>query len=358
MARRRDDEDYAYREDESGEIDQQAVDDYFRSQTGGSQAEAARFLNDNPGDVERLYAPQSGGASVFADVHDREEPSQGPQPSQPPPGQPPPPTSGTQPITPRPPLQPVPFPAVGGGGGQYNDTQQRLIDTLTRRFEQGYQPQPAVTQQGNEVVRLLQAQEARAAQEAAQRRAFEEQLRTVLMDLIRKGQEPISTEQTPEAKAFGRVKERALQRYRAQQAEQRAAQGIGQTQQGEVSGALASDIQGGEAQLAEQIAAFESRLVADQINRRREQLMQALQLGAGMMSSEQQNAIRRELAQLDASLRRELAKEDLGLRSFLGGGQLSLGLLSALQSNDQFYDRLGADVGIQNELLRLRYLGL
>lgn len=86
--------------------------------------------------------------------------------------------------------------------------------------------------------------------------------------------------------------------------------------------------------------------------------MQALQLGAGMMSSEQQNAIRRELSQLDASLRRELAKEDLGLRSFLGGGQLSLGLLSALQSNDQFYDRLGADVGIQNELLRLRYLGL
>lgn len=160
---------------------------------------------------------------------------------------------------------------------------------------------------------------------------FEDQLRATLLDLMRRGQEPLDPDaaaNAPEAKAFQRVRERALQRFRAKQAEQRAAQGLGQNQFGEVSGALGSDIQSGEADVSEQIAGFQSRLIAEQINRRRGELMQALQTGAGLLSGDQQNSIRRELAQLDALLRRET----LGVQ------------------NQQFQDRLGFDIGTQQQL--------
>ena len=284
----------------------------YQAPSGISQAWADDFLRRNPGDTHRVASAYGSGGGA---------------PSQPMPAVP-----GT----------------VGGQnsqGGAPSGTQQQLIDQLMGRLTQQYQPQQ---QYGAEVMRLMQAQEARAAQEAQRRAAQEDQFRTTLMEMIKRGQEPIdynAAMNTPEAKGFARVQERAQERYRAQAAEQRAAQGLGQNQFGEVSGALGSDIQQGETEVAENIAGFQSKLIADQINRRRAELMQALQLGAGMLSGEQSNDLRRELSQLDAALQRESFQADLGLRGQLGGGQLSLGLLDSLMGNDRYYAGLNQQGG-------------
>ena len=325
-----------YEEDDPG-ANLGYVEDLYQKEFGGSIDETQAFLRDNPGDLDRLRA----GAFSNEPGQTTLPPSPGPTAPPPPgPGPTPPPGPGpTRPPGPGP-LPPV-RPPAGGGGGDYSDFLRNYIG-------RGFQPQQ---QYGEEVMRLMRLQEGRAAQDAARRAAFEDQLRTTLMDLIRRGQEPVDADaigNSQEAKSFARVQERAMQRYRAQAAEQRAAQGIGQNQRGEVSGALGSDIQGGQSELAEKIAAFESRLVAEQINNRRQQLMQALQLGAGMLSGEQSNAIRRELAQLDAALQRETFHADLGLRGFLGGGQLSLGLLGAMNQNQQFDETMRFNKGVHD----------
>lgn len=317
---------------EPDELDLEGLQNLYQKEFGGTMEEHDEFLRNNQGDIDRLRA---GALS--------NEPGPLPPGGLDQPTYPRPPQASPAPAqTPNPNPNPAPLPTVRPPSGQSDDIVRQLRDLLSQR----YQPQQ---QYGDEVVRLMRSQEERATADAARRAAFEDQLRSTLMDLIRRGQEPVDANaigNSQEAKSFARVQERALERYRAQAAEQRAAQGIGQNQQGEVSGALGSDIQGGQSELAEKIAAFESRLVADQINQRRQQLMQALQMGAGMLSGEQSNAIRRELAQLDAALQRETFHADLGLRGFLGGGQLSLGLLGSLNQNQQFYDRMGYDYDV------------
>jgi hypothetical protein len=184
-------------------------------------------------------------------------------------------------------------------------------------------------------------------------RAFEDAIRNQILGLIQSSQQPVNADEinaSPEARAYRRISEREMQGQRARMAEQLAARGQGQNQFGEQGGALQSGIQGGGEQLAERMQAMESQMVAKELMGRRQQLMDALRLGAGILSQDEQGQLQRELAALDNQLRRELGFADINLRGQLGGGQLSLGLLQTLLGNQQFYDKLGFDVGDMESL--------
>lgn len=72
---------------------------------------------------------------------------------------------------------------------------------------------------------------------------------------------------------------------------------------------------------------FESQLVGREMQSRRDEIAQALQLQAGMLSQDQQLAMQRELAQLDAGLRQQQINS--GNDQFMG----QLGLQSENQNN-------------------------
>lgn len=104
-------------------------------------------------------------------------------------------------------------------------------------------------------------------------------------------------------------------------------------------------------------AAAEAQLMNQQLGQRRAQIMQALQLGSGLIDADTERGLRKELA----DMQNQQFYQDLGLRADLGFGQLDLGWAqNALQGelgrgdlslrgrqldqqNSQFYDRLGFD---------------
>jgi len=135
--------------------------------------------------------------------------------------------------------------------------------------------------------------------------AFGDMVRQTILDLIQgKGQGDINKQIAPQVEAFQRGQERNMSRGREEAAQRLLASGQGAVDGGS-SGALESSIQGLRQQAGENTNRFTSQIMANELNNRREQLMQALQMGAGLLSEDQQLALRRELSNIDASLARE-----------------------------------------------------
>ena len=222
-----------------------------------------------------------------------------------------------------------------------------MLEALTKQLTQ--QQQFFQTQQNQYQARMVAEQQ--------RKQSYEDAIRQQILGIMGQNQGPFDAENDPASKAFTRVQQRAADKFRADQAEQRSVQGLGQNQQGEVSGALGADIGGAQSTLAENIASFQSKMIVDQINQRRQQLMQALQIGAGLLSQDQQVSIQRELATMDNALRQNMAQADIGLRQYGQQGQLSLGMLQALMGNQHFYDRLGYDIGRDEQEFNLRSMG-
>jgi hypothetical protein len=124
-----------------------------------------------------------------------------------------------------------------------------------------------------------------------------------------------------QADPYAAAVERERRRYMAQTAE---------------GGGPLANIQG-EARLSSEKAGqasglFESQLIGREMSARRDEIAQALQGRMGMLSQEQQLAMQRELAQLDASIRNRQISS--GNEQFMG----SLGLQSENQNN--YWDAL------------------
>lgn len=188
-----------------------------------------------------------------------------------------------------------------------------------------------------------QQQQQQAAEDRSRRLTQEEATRGALLDLIRQSSQPIDPNQalnTPESRSYARIAERAQARLRAQAAERTGQVGTGRTERGETGGALAGAIGGGERQAAENIAGFQSQLASRDLQQRRQQLMQALQLGAGLLSGDQQRDLQRQIAATDAALRQAL-----------GGGQLALGFGQLAQGGEQFNQDLAYRIAVQQAAL-------
>ena len=145
-------------------------------------------------------------------------------------------------------------------------------------------------------------------------------IRQKLLDFLARDNTNISVEDPnlrPAAQAYGNAAQRETQRRREIMAERMAAQGMGD------SGAMDAEIASGLQDEGVGVANFEANLVLQEMQSRREELQQALTLGAGLITAEQQRALQAELANLDAAIRREAM---------------------ALQ-NQQFNDTLGFNIG-------------
>lgn len=130
--------------------------------------------------------------------------------------------------------------------------------------------------------------------------------------------------------AFQRANQRDASRRRAEAAERAAARGTLN------AGGFDVDVERISSEQGQKEAAFESQLAAQELQNQRNQIMRALELGAGRLSDTERNELAQRLAQLDAALR-------------LKG--LDLQAQGINQNNQQFYDSLGANIGLNQAKL-------
>ena len=105
----------------------------------------------------------------------------------------------------------------------------------------------------------------------------------------------------PQAVAYRRARERGAERERAQAAERAAFMGLNSGGQG--SGAFETDIQGIREGAGEDIAGYEAGLVGQEVQARRQQLMQGLELANAVGARTEALALQRQLADLDNKYR-------------------------------------------------------
>lgn len=162
--------------------------------------------------------------------------------------------------------------------------------------------------------------------------------KTSLIDTLNRGTvTPTLDDPTIKAQsdAFAVGQTRAREGAQAQMAERLAQQGLAS------SGAADQGLAGLYQAQGEAVGANNARLVGDEAQARRQQLLQGLAIAGNTLNSEEARKLQQELANLDAQIRREgiaqqgsLGQGDLSLRSRLGEGNLNLGLLGLLTGAD------------------------
>ncbi len=159
-------------------------------------------------------------------------------------------------------------------------------------------------------------------------------IRSSILAQLHQSQMPSAADLQGQYQPFLNELDRGATQARAQLAERLAQQGLNAGGQG---GALDAGLNS----LNEDLGAQRGRLVSEVTGRelaaRRQQIAQALQLGTGVMSLDQQQALQREMAQLDAQLRRE----GYGVQKELAGQQMGYN-----------YDQLQAEQDYRQAQLR------
>jgi hypothetical protein len=218
------------------------------------------------------------------------------------------------------------------------------------------------------------------------------QVQEALQALLTRSQQPVSItdpQLQPASDTFRASQQRGAERMRSAMAE-RAAQ-TGQLE----SGGFDTEALGYQQNANFASAQRDSELVLGEMESRREDLKTGLTLAMASGQFDKQQALKQQLALLDAAIEKErinvtgtlgqgdldlrellglgglsnqsrgldiqelLGQGDIDLRSLLGQGNLGLGLLSLLIGNDNFYSGLGMQGGIneaglnQNAIIQL-----
>jgi hypothetical protein len=162
-----------------------------------------------------------------------------------------------------------------------------------------------------------------------------------------------------QADAFGAIQDRTRRQYQSEAAERLSAQGLGN------SGAMENERRLSNENAANAQGAFESQLVARELQNRREEIQNALTNLRGMISADQAAELQRQLAELDAALKREgvsaqtgLGQQELALKDKLGMAGINVDLMRALLQNQQFGTSAGIQIGEIEANNYLRGLGL
>ncbi len=173
--------------------------------------------------------------------------------------------------------------------------------------------------------------------------AITEQMRGILSTRLNDLSQPHDVLADPiykqQVEAYRVNQARAAQRERRIAAERAAAGGTGQ------SGGFNTTVNQIAQKQGESESQFGANLAGQRLLQREQQLTQAIEMA-------------RAVGQDDVAMQLENEKLALSqaaeqLQSDLGHGQLSLGLLNALQGNQQFYDSLGFNyAGLQNSMNR------
>lgn len=152
-------------------------------------------------------------------------------------------------------------------------------------------------------------------------------------------------------RSFSASGERELMKGREALAARSAMQGL-------PTGAFDSAVQGSYDTLAQNNAAKKSNLMYDETNARQARLMQALGLGASVMTADENRDLNRQIAEMGTTMDKlrmdgsmYLGGRQLDLAETLGLGNMNLSNRQVDNQNTQFYDRLGADIGLQESLI-------
>ena len=144
--------------------------------------------------------------------------------------------------------------------------------------------------------------------------------------------------------AFGAAQERARRDQASDIAEKFA--GSGQTGAQNVETRLLNE------RASQGRASFEADLVGRELQTRRDEINNAMSQLGGMLSDDQNRALQKELANIDAQLKKAgissseaLGRAELALKDKLGMGGLNVDLARLLQGNQQFNKDLGFRIG-------------
>lgn len=257
-------------------------------------------------------------------------------------------------------------PEVQAAGGQPSAGGQSLQDMIMRAY--GGAPQQ---QQGGGTFEALLQQ--LIDQGSNKNQAFDDNIRSGITDtLARYSKDP--SENDPEIQgpttAYHNEAERSRRAMQEKLAERRAANGL-------PSGAFDAALEGGFEDVGRNTGNYKAGLLGDAFKQKRDALMQSLQLGAGLLSGDEQRSLQSQIASMDAMIRKNssdnalelgrgsLANQLLGLNnSFsLGQGSLANQRQSIGNQNQQFYDQFGYNMGRDannndNSLLALLLGGL
>jgi hypothetical protein len=189
-----------------------------------------------------------------------------------------------------------------------------------------------------------QQQEAETrAKQAAGDEAYRGNVRSRLLSNIDEYSKPVD-DNDPTLAGMNQAWQGQAQRGLAQGREALAARAAAT---GMPTGAIDSAVQGSYENLAKGGADYKANLKYTELNNRRANLAQSLQMGAGVLNQQEQTDLQRQIAEMDTQLK------DMGLNagSFLQGrqtdvseglglGNQNLSLFNSLTGNQQFYDNL------------------
>ena len=176
-----------------------------------------------------------------------------------------------------------------------------------------------------------------AAAPARQDSALESAVRQQLLRLLGESGQAIDVNADPRAATYRKARQRSAQDERARFAERAAASGLNLGGQG--SGAFETGIQGIQEGAGEDIAGYEANLVGEEVQARRQQLMQGLELALALGARTEATALQRELANLDNTYRYAALGEQG--RQFNEQSDLSWTQLEALLNRQSLLDALG-----------------
>lgn len=164
-------------------------------------------------------------------------------------------------------------------------------------------------------------------------------LREMLMKMAQQGTtvDQNAPEYRQQVDSFTAQQDRARRQYESESAERLSAEGLGD------SGAMENERRFGMERAGQQSGMFESQLIAQELQSRRDEIRFALEGLGGMISEEQTRNLERELKQIDVALAQEMSdlearlkREQLGEQSRQFGASLG-------QQDRQF----GIDAGIR-----------
>lgn len=194
----------------------------------------------------------------------------------------------------------------------------------------------------------------RRAREAEERAAWRNQMRGNIMDRYNKASAPVD-ENDP-------IMSQARQVYDAEGQRSfnvgREAMAARDARQGTPAGASDAYLQSSSENLAKGKSAYSADLMMKEYDKRRQEIGQLLNLGANVLTADENRMLQEELGTIDAEIR----QLGLSTNAFLGGSglqnQRDLGFAGLdLQrygidtSNQQFYDKMSNDNGLQEALM-------
>lgn len=165
---------------------------------------------------------------------------------------------------------------------------------------------------------------------------YRNNVKQTVLSLIKSGSAPVDPNDptiTSATQAFRGEGERALALLREKQAE--ASRAGGRT-----AGSEESAMKGGYEDLGNATGSYRANLQIQELNARRQQLMQAASIGAGVSNADDANALQSQIAAIDGQIK------ELSLKS-----NANLTQQGITNQNTQFYDNLASNMGNQKNTL-------